>query len=398
MAIELNELVGQDLFMEKVSPYINMNKCGLSPEGRPAGIFYLMGPTGVGKTFSVQSLAKAIHGSENRVLIINCAEFQMEHEVAKLIGAPPGYLGHRETQPVLTQQKLAAVSSSESAMSIVLFDEIEKAAGSLHRLLLGVMDNGTLKLADGDVVNFQNTLIFMSSNVGSNIICETMERSMGFGGEAKRNSNQVEKRMQKELQKAFSMEFLNRIDEIIQFHPLSPESVEKITNTHLSKLQTRVLKTQMQMQTEMLYTPEVVSHLAQIAYDPRYGAREVKRTVFRHVQSEVANIISSHPPNSIDKIEFDVQNGQMTIRVIKSGESTAKKESTSKSAIGTVGQTPVYGGGGKNDPAIKTAKKTKKNVKRSYMDLTREVSTWKIQKTDSNNPSPWSTEEIDSLT
>ena len=379
MAIELNELIGQDAFLEKVTPYLNMHKCQLSPEGRPAGVFYLMGPTGVGKTFSVQSLAKAIHGKPTNLLMINCAEFQLEHEVAKLVGAPPGYLGHRETQPVFTQQKLSAVASDKSVLSIVLFDEIEKASPSLHRILLGIMDNGTMKLGDGTSVNFQNSMIFMSSNVGSNVVMETMDRGIGFTGDAKRKANQTEQKMQKELSKAFSMEFLNRIDEIISFSPLSMESVTKITNIQMDYLKRRILVTQ--PVTKMFYTENVVGYLANKAYDPRYGAREVKRTVFRNVQSEVANILSSHAPNRIEKIEFDVSNEQMTIKVVKVGEKLEAKPEKNVEPVVKVGGTPVYSGGGKDDPAVKKAKKARKTVQRSYTmgDLMKESEPWGIK-------------------
>ena len=125
-----------------------MYQAGLAPEGRPVGVFLLLGPTGTGKTKTVEALAEVLHGSEKNVLKIDCGEFQMEHEVAKLIGAPPGYLGHRETQPMLTQQKLNAVTSDKSSLSIVLFDEIEKAAPSMTRLLLGILDSANLRLGD----------------------------------------------------------------------------------------------------------------------------------------------------------------------------------------------------------------------------------------------------------
>ena len=126
--------------MRQMVPYVEMYQAGLAPEGRPAGVFLLLGPTGTGKTRTVEALAEVLHGSQRNILRVDCGEFQMEHEVAKLIGAPPGYLGHRETQPMLTQQKLGAISSEGCGLSLVLFDEIEKAAPSMTRLLLGVLD------------------------------------------------------------------------------------------------------------------------------------------------------------------------------------------------------------------------------------------------------------------
>jgi len=139
---------------------------GLAPEGRPVGVFLLLGPTGTGKTRTVEALAEILHGSDKSILRVDCGEFQMEHEVAKLVGAPPGYLGHRETQPMLTQQKLAAVASEDCNLSLVLFDEIEKAKPSMTRLLLAVLDKAALRLGDNTTVNFERTLIFLTSNLG----------------------------------------------------------------------------------------------------------------------------------------------------------------------------------------------------------------------------------------
>src|SRR5271155_3066647 len=161
------KVVGQPAATKVIVPYIQMYQAGLAPEGRPVGIFLLLGPTGTGKTKTVEALAEVLHGTEKNVLKIDCGEFQMEHEMAKLIGAPPGYLGHRETQPMLTQQKLNAVTSDKCELSLVLFDEIEKAAPSMTRLLLGVLDKGVLRLGDNSTVNFERCMIFLTSNLGA---------------------------------------------------------------------------------------------------------------------------------------------------------------------------------------------------------------------------------------
>src|SRR6202045_4634562 len=168
LATVLSEkLVGQPAAIAAIVPYVLMYRALLSPEGRPAGVFLLLGPTGTGKTKTVEALADVLHGNPKKLLKVDCGEFQMDHEVAKLIGAPPGYLGHRETQPLLTQNKLNGVVSQFSDLSIVLFDEIEKAAQSLTRLLLGVLDKGVLRLGDNSTVNFEKTIIFLTSNLGA---------------------------------------------------------------------------------------------------------------------------------------------------------------------------------------------------------------------------------------
>src|SRR5262245_51309385 len=161
------KLVGQPAAIAAIVPYVQMYRAGLAPEGRPAGVFLLLGPTGTGKTRTVEVLADTLHTSERNLLRVDCGEFQMEHEVAKLIGAPPGYLGHRETQPMLSQQKLSSVTSEASNLSLILFDEIEKAAPSMTRLLLGVLDKATLRLGDNSTVNFERSMIFLTSNLGA---------------------------------------------------------------------------------------------------------------------------------------------------------------------------------------------------------------------------------------
>src|SRR5437762_12313493 len=191
LAAQLTQrVVGQPAVSDLVIPYIQMFQAGLAAEGRPVGVFLLLGPTGTGKTKTVEALAEVLHGSEKNRLKVDCGEFQMEHEVAKLIGAPPGYLGHRETQPVLTQQKLNSVTSEKSALSIVLFDEIEKAAPSMTRLLLGVLDKATLRLGDNNVVNFERSLIFLTSNLGAQGMMKVLTPGFGFAGKAETEEKQ----------------------------------------------------------------------------------------------------------------------------------------------------------------------------------------------------------------
>src|ERR1700751_3463737 len=180
-AVLSSKVVGQPNVINVIVPYIEMFQAGLAPENRPVGVFLLLGPTGTGKTRTVEALAEAIHGSSRNVLKMDCGEFQMEHEVAKLIGAPPGYLGHRETQPMLTQAKVNAVASEESEISLILFDEIEKAAPSMTRLLLGILDKATLRLGDNSSVNFERSLIFLTSNLGAREMNREIAPGFGFG-------------------------------------------------------------------------------------------------------------------------------------------------------------------------------------------------------------------------
>src|SRR6195256_2731680 len=238
------KVVGQPAATKTIVPYVQMFQAGLSPEGRPVGVFLLLGPTGTGKTRTVEALAEVLHGSAKNVLKIDCGEFQMEHEVAKLIGAPPGYLGHRETQPMLTQQKLHAVTSEKCSLSLVLFDEIEKAAPSMSRLLLGVLDKGQLRLGDNTTVNFEKSLVFLTSNLGAREMLREINPDFGFQSVKSAERADLTGKLQNiglaSVRKRFSPEFVNRIDCIITYQPLTLESLSKILDQHITDLQNHV--------------------------------------------------------------------------------------------------------------------------------------------------------------
>src|ERR1700731_1023617 len=240
------KLAGQTAAMEAIIPYVQMYRAGLAPEGRPAGVFLLLGPTGTGKTRTVEVLAEVLHGSSKSLLRVDCGEFQMEHEVAKLVGAPPGYLGHRETQPMLTQAKVNGVASETSDISLILFDEIEKAAPSMTRLLLGILDKATLRLGDNTTVNFERTLIFLTSNLGSHGMMKELSPKFGFepGREATRGemNSRLESIAIKAARRQFSPEFMNRIDAIVTYQPLSSESLAAILEQQLDELQAHILR------------------------------------------------------------------------------------------------------------------------------------------------------------
>src|SRR5262245_53341111 len=172
------KIVGQQTAISGIASTVKTYQAGLAPLGRPAGVFLLLGPTGTGKTSTVEALAEILHGTSQQVVKINCGEFQSDHEVAKLIGSPPGYLGHNETKPVLTQERLQEATSPDCDLSIVLFDEIEKAAPAVGKLLLGVLDKATLRLGTNADVNFENSLIFLTSNLGAREMMKELQPEM----------------------------------------------------------------------------------------------------------------------------------------------------------------------------------------------------------------------------
>ena len=289
-------VVGQPSAINAIIPYVQMYQADLAPEGRPVGIFLLLGPTGTGKTKTVEALAEVLHGSEKNLLKINCGEFQLEHEVAKLIGAPPGYLGHRETQPMISQQKLNATTSEFNKLSIVLFDEIEKAAPSLGRLLLGVLDKAILHLGDNTVVNFENSLIFLTSNLGARDMYHLMHPNFGYqsvlGGRATGVGAKLERIGMNAVRQRFSPEFVNRIDAIVTYEPLSRESLGAILDQHIEELQEHVYRRRGNRAFELEVGRDSREHLLRLGTSTEFGARELKRTIHRCLTQPLAAMVA----------------------------------------------------------------------------------------------------------
>src|SRR5689334_7042603 len=304
------KVVGQPAATKVIVPYVQMYQAGLAPEGRPVGVFLLLGPTGTGKTKTVEALAEVLHGSEKNVLKVDCGEFQMEHEVAKLIGAPPGYLGHRETQPMLTQQKLNAVTSEKNSLSLVLFDEIEKAAPSMTRLLLGVLDKGLLRLGDNSTVNFEKSLVFLTSNLGAREMMREINPDFGFQSVKPAERTDLTSKLQNialvAVRKRFSPEFVNRIDCIITYQPLTPESLSAILDQQIIDLQSHV-NTRLGNRSFTLDVPfETRQFLLQRGTSSEYGARELNRTIHRLLTQPLATLVATNQVNPGARVRVDI--------------------------------------------------------------------------------------------
>jgi ATP-dependent Clp protease ATP-binding subunit ClpA len=304
------KVVGQPSATRVIVPYIQMFQAGLAPEGRPVGVFLLLGPTGTGKTKTVEALAEVLHGSAKNILKVDCGEFQMEHEVAKLIGAPPGYLGHRETQPMLTQQKLNAVASERSELSLVLFDEIEKAAPSMTRLLLGVLDKGILRLGDNSTVNFEKSLVFLTSNLGAREMLREINPDFGFQSAHQTERPDLTSKLQNiglvAVRKRFSPEFVNRIDAVITYQPLTAESLSAILSHHISGLQNHV-NTRLGNRSFTLDVPqEARQFLLEKGTSSEYGARELNRTIYRFLTQPLATLVATNQVNPGARVKVEV--------------------------------------------------------------------------------------------
>ncbi|MGC2659126.1 MAG: AAA family ATPase [Bryobacteraceae bacterium] len=310
-------LVGQPEAIETIIPYIQMHQAGLAPEGRPIGVVLLLGPTGTGKTRTVEALSEVLHGSTKQMLKVDCGEFQMEHEVAKLIGAPPGYLGHRETQPMLTQAKINSVASDHSDISLLLFDEIEKAAPSMQRLLLGIFDKASLRLGDNTTVNFDRTIIFLTSNLGAKSIQRANKPDFGFEAmipttEAT-DSTKLHNIGMAAVRHKFSPEFVNRIDSVITYQPLNREACSQILD-HIFEGFARLIHTRLGPRAFRLQcTQSGRNLLLEQGVSVEFGARELKRTVQRNFIQPVAALVSQGQIPPASTVILDGRNGEFSI-------------------------------------------------------------------------------------
>ncbi len=294
-------IVGQPEAVNSVAPYVRLYQASLSPDGRPVGVFLLLGPSGTGKTRTVEALAQVLHGDEKKVVKIDCGEFQMEHEVAKLIGAPPGYLGHKETTPMLNQARLNQTTSDRSSLSIVLFDEIEKAAPSLQRLLLGVLDKAMLRLGDNTTVNFDRSIIFLTSNLGARDMLKMLKPGFGFAGPTPERIESEAKLREiglNAVRRHFSPEFVNRIDSIVAYQPLDTSALEEILDQQLRRLQRHVFE-RMSVRSFAIEVDEAArALLLREGVSQEYGARELKRTIHRRILQPLAGLVAGNrvPP------------------------------------------------------------------------------------------------------
>ena len=258
MSLESNlrrMIIGQDEAIEQIVNIYQMNLTGMSAPGRPIGNFLFLGPTGSGKTRIVEATAEALLKNPRAVIKIDCAEFQHSHEIAKLIGSPPGYLGHRETHPLLSQEVLNQYHTETMKLSFVLFDEIEKASDALWNLLLGILDKATLTLGDNRKVDFSRAMIFMTSNLGAAEMSNIMNPKLGFQTSASPRERdlpaQIDEKTTGKLARSgveaarrkFTPEFMNRLDKIVTFQPLGTEQLKKILDIELNLVQQRIFNT-----------------------------------------------------------------------------------------------------------------------------------------------------------
>jgi ATP-dependent Clp protease ATP-binding subunit ClpA len=318
-----SKIVGQAEGIQAVVDLYQVFRAGLNSPGRPVGNLLFLGPTGSGKTRIVEAAAEILFGDARAVIKIDCAEFQHSHEIAKLIGSPPGYLGHRETHPLITQESLSAGHTDKLKLSFLLFDEIEKASDALWQLLLGMLDKATLTLGDNRRVDLSQTVIFLTSNLGGGEITELMQGGMGFIQPKDKPDDGLDEKVQRTALEAarrkFSPEFMNRLDKIVVFHPLQREQLQEVLDIELGEVQQRVLDT---AKGQFLFrvTPEGRDFLLQEGTDQRYGARHLKRAIERHVVYPLANLLATDQVSLGDMVCIDWNQSHNQLTFVREGE------------------------------------------------------------------------------
>jgi CheY-like chemotaxis protein len=264
-----------------------------------------------------------LHGDEKKILKIDCGEFQMEHETAKLVGAPPGYLGHRETTPMLTQQQLTEVTSRECDLALVLFDEIEKAAHSITKLLLGILDKGILHLGDNTTVNFEKSLIFFTSNLGAREMMKEINPNIGFQSATARSQTDLMARLESialgAVRKRFSPEFVNRIDAVVTYNPLDAEAIEIILAHDLRALQDHVNLRLGERYFSIDVTEEAKQFLLHKGVSQEYGARELKRTIHRQLTQPLATMVARGEILPGAQVTVSLKEASETLSIICTG-------------------------------------------------------------------------------
>lgn len=312
-------IVGQDEAIQQIVNIYQMHLTGLSAPGRPIGNFLFLGPTGSGKTRIVEATAESLVKNQRGVIKIDCAEFQHSHEIAKLIGSPPGYLGHRETHPLLSQEVLNQHHTETIKLSFVLFDEIEKASDALWNLLLGILDKATLTLGDNRKVDFSRAMIFMTSNLGASEMTALVSPKLGFNAGPSQNGTEclIDDKMNAKISRSgveaarrkFSPEFINRLDKIVVFKPLGSSELQRILDIELNLVQQRVFNSAADRSFVFTVADTGKEYLLQEGTDQKYGARHLKRAIERLLVQPMSNLIATEQIKGGDWVRVDHQTG-----------------------------------------------------------------------------------------
>lgn len=305
-------VVGQEEAVTKTAETMQMFMAGLNDAGKPVGNILLLGPTGTGKTRLVEAVCEVMFGDSKGMVKINCAEFQEKHETAKLLGSPPGYIGHKETDTQITQAKLDKTHNETTKLSILLFDEIEKAHESFWALLLGILDKGELVDNQGKTIDFTRTIVFMTSNLGAREVVSALEGGIGFVAGVDISDDRLKKISAEAANKRFSPEFMNRLDQIITFQHLTESSLRIILEIELGHVQKRILTSPQLAKFVFTCSESVKDFLIQNGTSNKHGARFLKRTVEKHIVAPLSNFLLTSQVELGDLVEIGLEDSHFT--------------------------------------------------------------------------------------
>jgi ATP-dependent Clp protease ATP-binding subunit ClpB len=329
-------IVGQDQAIRQVVDVYQTYLAGMASPGKPIGSMLFLGPTGSGKTRTVEALAESLFGDPQAVIKIDCAEFQHSHEIAKLIGSPPGYLGHRETRPMLSQETLNQFYTDTHKLSFVLFDEIEKASDALWNLLLGVLDKGILTLGDNRRVDFSRTIIFMTSNLGAAEMNAILRPKLGFATAAAGLNAQAAEQMSRAgvdaARRKFTPEFMNRLDAVVAFNPLGDGELRRILDLEVDAVRLRVVQAIDGEPMSFTMSDSAKEFILAEGTDTRYGARHLRRAVERRLVAPFANLIATGQVESGDRLMVDLDTARSRLVFLKESEEPAQVDATNSQA------------------------------------------------------------------
>ena len=312
------QIVGQERAVRRMSGLFQIYLAGMNNPSRPIGTMLFLGPTGSGKTRVVEAASEVLFNDPHAVVKIDCAEFQHSHEIAKLIGSPPGYLGHRETAPMLTQENLDKAHTDDNKLTFVLFDEIEKASDSLWQLLLGILDKATLTLGDNRRVDFSRTVVIMTSNLGAREMSDMISGGIGFAPtktDQIKADNEIDTKIYRTALEAakrkFSPEFMNRIDKVVVFRTLKEHHLRQILDIELRSVQNRITDS---AGTKFVFecTTEAKEYLLGEGIDLKYGARHLKRAIERFLVYPLSNLVATEQVETGDYVIVDFENEMLT--------------------------------------------------------------------------------------
>ncbi|MBA2378821.1 MAG: ATP-dependent Clp protease ATP-binding subunit [Blastocatellia bacterium] len=333
-----NLIVGQERAVRRMSGLFQIYLAGMNNPARPLGTMLFLGPTGSGKTRVVEAASEVLFSDAHAVVKIDCAEFQHSHEIAKLIGSPPGYLGHRETSPMLTQENLDKAHTDDTKLTFVLFDEIEKASDSLWQLLLGILDKATLTLGDNRRVDFSRTVVIMTSNLGAREMSDMISGGIGFAP-VKQGSPQEDNEIDAKIyrtaleaaKRKFSPEFMNRIDKVVVFRSLKEHHLRRILDIELSSVQDRITES---AGTKFIFecADDAKEFLLSEGIDLKYGARHLKRSIERFLVYPLSNLVATQQIETGDFVMVGYDTDKETLTFMKQ---------SGKMIISDVGDEPI---------------------------------------------------------